>query len=472
MEDSQDEASIIRGVIIQKREALGLIKRKVIELEEDLIRFAAAHLPHKHNLLPNEILGCIFILAAQDYGAVVFPLSNIPPQLTVSHVCSHWRMVAFRTSELWSNTSLHYPKDTNLSNVHLHQRWLRRAGTLPVTLSMVFDKSMDLPKITCALEKVLPPLHVKRLLLDMSYGQFVALWDFPETALSHVMGVELDLTVHDGEGSMSIVSSPHHLVARLRSIKLRGDDMARCLDKLSPSLPWSQLRCLEYHVDIENLQLVVDVLRQIPMLQRLALTTLETDMGSEKLTMPSLQEFVLETCEGMINGMELDKILRGFTFPSLITFNLYTEAFWTSDTFPILKRQYNLRRLEEIGFWGGFTLAVSSILYNSPMLRSLQLERDAILDDEAIAGISNGTLGQFLKTLELSTACDHDVEEVLGMAEARKKTVDRLIESGCTWKGEVAALSHIEINGEYDGDKYREKVEDLRARAGIEVLFR
>jgi hypothetical protein len=283
------------------------------------------------------------------------------------------------------------------------------------------------------------------------------------------MEVELDLTIRDGERSMTISGSPHHLVARLRSVKLRGDDMARCLDKLSPSLPWSQLRCLEYHVDVEGLQLVVDVLRQIPMLERLILTTLETAIAPEELTMPSLQEFNLETCEEVVDSMELDKILCGFVFPSLIRFDLCTEAYWTNETPEILKRQYNLQRLQAVGFVGGFTLPVSSVLYNSPTLRSIELGRDAILDDEAITGISNGTLGQFLKMLEFTTACDHDVEEVLRMAEA---TVDRLIENGCTWKEEVTVLRHITIDGDYDRDKYREKVKDLRAWAGIEVFLK
>ena len=475
MEDSQHEASAIRGVMIQKKEALKHMKRKVVELEEDLGHFAASHLPHKHNLLPNEILGRIFVQAAQDYGAVAFPMAKTknPPQLAVSHVCLHWRMVALRTSELWSNTSLHYPKDNASPVVHLHQRWVWRAGILPVTLSIEFDESMLSSDIAWALEKIISPFHVKRLLLDLSYDKFVALWDFPETALSRVTEVELDLTVRDGEGSMNISGSPHHLVARLRSVKLRGDDMARCLDKLSPRLPLSQLRCLEYHVDVEGLQLVVDVLRQIPMLERLVLTTLETAIAPEELTMPSLQQFILETCGEMVDGTELDKLLRGFIFPSLITFVLYTEAFWTSETFEILKRQYNLQRLEEVGFLGasGFILPVSSVLYNSPMLCLLQLERDAIFDDEAITGISNGTLGRLLKKLELTTSCDRDIEEVLGMVEARKKTVDRLIENGCAWKEEITVLSQITIDGEYDRDEYTEKVEDLRARAGIKVFL-
>jgi hypothetical protein len=66
MEDSRHEASFIRSVMIQKKEALGLIKRKMIQLEEeakaiegDLIRFAAAHLPHMY-LVATESCYCLY----------------------------------------------------------------------------------------------------------------------------------------------------------------------------------------------------------------------------------------------------------------------------------------------------------------------------------------------------------------------------------------------------------------------------
>ena len=465
-----DEASAIRGVMIQKQEALGLIKRKMVELEGDLSRFAAAHFPHNHNLLPNEILSRIFVLAVQDYGTVAFPMStdHDPPQLTVSHVCSHWRMVAFRTSELWSNTSLTYKKN-NSQIVHLHQRWLTRAGTLPVTLSVKFDGSsyFSESEIASALKKILLPFRVKRLLLSMSYGRFIGLWEFPEIVLSRVTDVELDLTVYSGEADISM-SSPHHFITRLRSVMLRGNDMARCLNKLSLNLPWSQLRCLEFYRDVEDLQIVVDILRKIPLLQRLVLTVCRSNIDTpEELTMPSLEDFILVEANG--NGTELDKILHSFALPSLMKISLQTYGLWTSETFEILKRQYNLQGLQEVRFIGGFMLPVSYILCNSPILQLLSLGRDAIIDDEAITGISSGTLGKCLKRLEFRAACKRDVEEMLGMAEARKRTADRLIANGCTGKEEITILSYMEIDW-HDGDKYIKRVEALM-EAGIKILF-
>ena len=485
---SQDEASVIRGVMDERKEALGLIKRKMKQLEEeaeamegDIVRFGAALLPQKHNLLPVEILSRIFTLVAQDYGTVAFPIfrnlfGRRLPQLTVSHVCSHWRMVAFRTSELWSNTSLHYPKDSDdLWHVHIHQRWLMRAGTFPVTLSITFDEYWLTRQIACALKKILLPFHVKRLHLHITYEQFMALSTFSETPLSRVTEVGLTLTIQGGDRFIDM-SSTHHFVTRLRSVTVEGDseEIPFCLNKLSPSLPWSQLQCLQICTEIEDLHPIVGVLRQMPMLRNLRLRIPRTQVNAPEdvTTVSSLQDFTLIEAddEEVDSTVDLDKILRSFAFPSLLKLRLHTDGFWTAETFEIIKRQYNFQCLQDVVFMGGFALPLSSVLCKLPMLRSLSFDRDAIFDDEAIMGISNGTLGQYLKTLDIITAYDRDAEEVIGMVEARKKTVDALIENGCTWQEEIALLNYISICGVYNEDKYVGRVEALEA-AGIKVLF-
>ncbi|KAF8351746.1 hypothetical protein F5887DRAFT_847503, partial [Amanita rubescens] len=96
--------------------------------------------PHNSYAFPNEILNRIFILVAQDHGPVHFPIDEmeVPPQFAISHVCSHWRRVALRTPELWSNTRLAYPEIRILDALDkpmylcYWQRWLLRAGTFPV----------------------------------------------------------------------------------------------------------------------------------------------------------------------------------------------------------------------------------------------------------------------------------------------------------------------------------------------------
>ena len=165
----------------------------------------AALTPHNHNLLPNEVLGRIFILLALDYGPVKFPMktnSDIPPQLVVSHVCSHWRRVALRTPELWSNTHLVFPKDT-----HLYHRWLFRARTFPVTLSIEFVKVYD-TYMPDALQDILFPIKVKRLSLCLTYNNFMALSTLPEDALPGLSEFELDVTFGDRDANVK-AHDPH-----------------------------------------------------------------------------------------------------------------------------------------------------------------------------------------------------------------------------------------------------------------------
>lgn len=129
-------------------------------------------------------------------------------------------MVAFRTSELWSDTSLHYPKDSSdLQHVHIHQQWLMRAGTFPVMLSIAFDEFSLTHQNACALKKILLPFYVKKLIFHITYEKFMALSTFSETALSHVTEAELALTVQAGNRFIDM-SSTHHFVTRLRSVTL------------------------------------------------------------------------------------------------------------------------------------------------------------------------------------------------------------------------------------------------------------
>ena len=102
------EPRAIRGVMIQKREAVKRVEDEIAQLvenkrglEEDLVRLGVALAPHDHDIFPNEVLSHIFILLALGYGTVTFPIpnNNASPQLIVSHVRSRWRRVALRTPE-------------------------------------------------------------------------------------------------------------------------------------------------------------------------------------------------------------------------------------------------------------------------------------------------------------------------------------------------------------------------------------
>ena len=187
----------------------------------------------------------------------------------------------------------------------------------------------------------------------------------------------------------------------------------------------------------------------------------------EQLTLPSLRDLAmfLETEER--NGTEVDEILRSFVCPSLTKFSLFAHGDWTSETFQILKRQYDMQGLRDANIDGYFTLPVSSFLNDAPMLYSLSLGRNSIMDDEAIIGMSNGTLGQRLRKLDINITCD--IEEILSMVEARKKTVDELIKMGCTWDEEITVLNNVVLHIK-PGKGYKERVLALK-EAGITITF-
>ena len=468
-QNDSEAARAILGTMVQKRETLKSIKREIAQLvenerrtEEDLVRLGVALGRHNYCFLPNEILSRVFTLLALCHGTMKFPITDVPPQLVVSHVCSHWRRVALRTPELWSDTHLNYPSNDPDHVISLHQRWLFRARTFPVSLSIKFDESLGDNKIAGALRSILLPIQVKKLTLCLTYKTFMALSTFPEAALSGLLEVELDFLNSAGEVDVNM-SDTHPLITRLRSVAFRGPGAETWFDSLGPSLPWSQLRSLTIGVFVVDSHFILGILREVPMLEKLSLGMRDINV-SEQLTMSSLGNLSLYV--KAVND-EADKILRTFVCPSLTEFSLAIEGNWTSETFEVLKRQYNMQELREARFKGDFALPVSAFLCDAPMLHSLSLGRNAIMDDEAVTGISNGTLGRFLRKLNLNVACD--VGEVLGIVEARKNVVDGLIKNGCSWREEITVLKDVTVHSKYKKG-YKERVLALK-EAGITITF-
>jgi hypothetical protein len=436
--------------------------REITQLTEDLVRPRVSLAPHDHSLLPNEVLGHIFILLAFGYGTVKFPIwkNDVPPQLVVSHVCSHWRRVALCTTELWSDTHIFFPTD-DPHLIGLHQQWLIRARTLPVTLSIALwndDKSAS------AFQSILLRIQVKRLSLCLTYERFMALATLPEATVSRLSELEIDISFPDDNVNVNM-NDPHPLVTRLQSVTFHfGEAEPKAsIDSLPPNLPWSQLRSLTFNTYVEDLDLVFGILRQTPMLEALSLAIPNSGVP-EQLTMSSLRNLTLDLDPAV---REFDQILCSFVCPSLTKFSLGAYEGWT-ETFKILKRQYNMQELREVAFKGYFTLRASSFLRDAPMLRSLLLGWNDIMDDATVMGISNGSLGRFLRRLEIYVPAD--VGKVLDMVEARKKTVDALIKNGCSWREEITILKDIVIHTWKNTTEYKERVIALKA-AGIAITF-
>ncbi len=128
-----------------------------------------------------------------------------------------------------------------------------------------------------------------------------------------------------------------------------------------------------------------------------------------------------------------------------------------------------MQGLQEIDFDSGSPLPISLILRNARALHMLSIQRMAILDDEAIIGISSGALGRFLRKLTISAT--GGIDEVVVMVEARMKTVNQLIKNGCGWIEDIAILRDITICTRR-GDKGRESKRVVALmEAGINITF-
>ena len=455
---TQDEANTIRRLIIQKREALEQVKgepagaqllKETESIKEDLIRFETALSPHK--LLPNEILGEIFILLALDYGPVELPIreNQTPPQLALSHVCSRWRTVALCIPELWNNTvtCVHYSiyDDEVLESfnrsVQLNQQWILRAGDIPVVLSLNLRHQCD-----NVLEGFLSPIKVKKLHLGLAgHDQFPELCKLPDTAFPDLEELSLTFPLYYYDCNFD-----KPFFTRLQSVTFSDvdsdgyrDDIPGLLERLS--LPWHQLQRFGLLFNLDCV-LLPNLLRQMPNLRQLVCNInafVEYPLPTV-LSLPNLQNLTLRFC-GRPNGC--NEVIRSFVCPALTRFELATSS-WRPSTFEAIKKQYNLERLQEcvliIKHTPG-TLWASSILRNAPMLHSLQLPECAIMDTEAIAGLSNGTLGRFLQKLRFQRFSD--ATEIIKMAEKRKQVVEELIKDGCSWREKMSILREITICG-------------------------
>ncbi|KAF8321464.1 hypothetical protein F5887DRAFT_1030530 [Amanita rubescens] len=263
------------------------------------------------------------------------------------------------------------------------------------------------------------------------------------------MDLSLDLTLPEGQLNINM-DDPHYLITRLRSLTIYGDEL---------------------DVWLANLQPLIEILHQTSNLQVLNLEIRKFQIDTlEELTMPSLRDFCLTVSEDVEGGTDLNVILHSFTCPSLIKLELHVYGSWAAGSFEIIKRQYNIQRLEELEL-DNFPLSISSILRNAPMLRTLSVRGDAILDDPAIIGISSGTLGRFLTNLDFRRI-DCDTNEVLRMVETRMKTVNALIENSRSWREDITIIKDVSIYIRHGGKDEKRESEEAIAKlkeAGIDI---
>ncbi|EDR07278.1 uncharacterized protein LACBIDRAFT_328126 [Laccaria bicolor S238N-H82] len=97
--------------------------------------------PCINNLLPVEIIGEIFRHYVFDvnpdpitgYSRITAHAGARTSAITLCHVCSYWRTLAFSISSLWSSLCVIWPK---MGYVHLVRLWLEKSKSRPLSLDL------------------------------------------------------------------------------------------------------------------------------------------------------------------------------------------------------------------------------------------------------------------------------------------------------------------------------------------------
>ena len=123
---SNTEIPLIKTLIQQKVEAIGNIDKEIKDLEDSLAarkaqRKANEIFIQKHRALiapikrlPHDILSTVFLACLPAIECMPeAPMTLNHPAVVISHVCRHWRQLAFDTPLLWSRIQLILPLVNN-----------------------------------------------------------------------------------------------------------------------------------------------------------------------------------------------------------------------------------------------------------------------------------------------------------------------------------------------------------------------
>ncbi|KAK2467439.1 hypothetical protein APHAL10511_000674 [Amanita phalloides] len=446
----------VRPDIVQSEQRAGLDQNKITYTSQEC--------------LPDDVLTHLFVFIAQQYGSVEFPLKKTPPQVVLSHVCSHWRQLALHTFELWNDIHI---RDCDVSQVP--HEWVPRAGTSSVALTLepIHVKFDSDTRVANIIQNLVSNFKAEIVHIQMTLGHLTALSASPDASLQNIESLHLNLH-SDLDLNKSFRVMPH-VFARLREMticykKYGGDGRKLEIAVERLPLPWSQLQCLTFIPDpgrmriidpgrIINVTTIMNIVRQIPTLRHFR-TSIQIPLYMNRtfspLTMPCLQSLALDFDARMHDfddsddddemvASDIDRILNIFTCPALTDLTLLDAMprKCPSVTYEILKRQYNIQGLQHLKLIYGFAFPISSILKDAPMLRSLSLSHPAIMDNESYTGISNGTLGRHLRMFAIAVSGTAD--KILEMVATRKRVADELIENGCHWREAITILKYVRI---------------------------
>ncbi|KAF8335563.1 hypothetical protein F5887DRAFT_609045 [Amanita rubescens] len=409
--------------------------------------------------LPNELLSRIFVLCCNSPLRVLDVRLEVPHQQTISQVCSRWRQVALSTGVLWSNVHVekfhanhpYYPH-----SLRVYQMWVGRAGDYPLTISIYYSSSH--PGFRKVFLDFIVPIRIKKLDIRLP---FLRLVNLPSLSVEEFTIADIVFLQADEDLKASQFMKKTRRI-HIRSLLTPPEECEPELKELF--LSWHQLRSFECDSRSVSLSAWLNVLGQSGTVQYLEWCHLTiANAGSGPLVgvcMPNLHWLSLKLLD-----VQPDIVIPLITVPNITTLEISFQNDWeSSDAYDVIKRHYNLRQLHQIRFWGaGFPVRIAQILADAPMIHTLGLQCEPILDTEAREGIASGRLGRCLTTLYMNTGLR--AGEWLDMIETRQKNVKSMVMKASNWQEIFTGIKSVEIwDSPWSADcDYQERVTTLNA---------
>ncbi|KAM6490399.1 hypothetical protein JOM56_014163 [Amanita muscaria] len=237
-----EERRLIHEAICRTEEALQRVraeKRALTPqedaLQSDLERCLSAHAAIKR--LPDNVLCNIFESYCQDASPVNIPLFRVPPQITISHVCSAWRQLVLDIPAFWCSILVDPEPGDNIGEV-------MEVAHVAIPWSQDWHRNI--------VKDFISPYKFKRLGVTFADYHLRDLLQLPAGKLCCIE----DLRLHYVERSNSVTSEPFelHKLSSLISFELLFNspgpgDIGAAFARFA-STPWHQLQHIKIGIKL------------------------------------------------------------------------------------------------------------------------------------------------------------------------------------------------------------------------------
>ncbi|KAK2462904.1 hypothetical protein APHAL10511_005102 [Amanita phalloides] len=403
---------------------------------------------------------------------VWFPSKNDPQVLnilSITHVCSVWRQLAFETPRLWNDIKVTLQDEHMDQTISSAAEWLARAKDAPRSLSIHLYGERCTHTIWNQLLKFITLFPLKSLTLDAGRNNLPL--TLPNSTWSSIEWLHLSYYTNEGSTGPAIFSREMTLSS------LRRLELFACHDQVNEMeyvIPWHQLRSLYMSGMPISLSLCLNVLRQSLLLECCSLavspepSTSTTTFSENFITLNNLA--LLNLSVG--NDSSLDALFRLLVTPNItsLTFNSATSAelrYNSSALVRFIRRSGGMPQIQTLAISDESTELISAgiLLEFLPSLKILHITCGFLTEND-INHLSSSKIGPLLHSLHLFPDDRHDANHILSMVEERHRnaTENPEIDGLCPFKRVM-----IKCIANEDPERRFNESAALRKKYGIDI---